>query len=119
MPIRGEVKKARIPVRLWAPIGQVESQALDQLTNIANLPFVFKHVAAMPDVHLGKGATIGSVIATKGAIIPAAVGVDIGCGMCAVELPFKVDLLGGDKKLRELRRSIERSVPTGHNGNRD
>jgi tRNA-splicing ligase RtcB len=70
------MNKGNVPVKIWSPIEQVESQALDQLTNIANLPCVFKHVAVMPDVHLGKGATVGSVVATKGAIVPAAVGGD-------------------------------------------
>lgn len=98
-----------VPVKIWSD--HVESAALDQLKNIAALPFVFKHVAAMPDVHLGKGATVGSVVATKGAVCPAAVGVDIGCGMCAVKLDglTREDL--GD--LAALRHSIERSVPVG------
>ncbi len=113
MPILGEVKKARVPVKIWSPIGQVESQALDQLTNIANLPFVFHHVAAMPDVHLGKGATVGSVIATKGAICPAAVGVDIGCGMAAVRTNLRADDFGGGTTAK-IRSSIERGVPVGN-----
>lgn len=118
MPIKSVVTKAKVPVKIWTDVQGIENDAVQQLVNTANLPFIYKHVAAMPDVHLGKGATIGSVIATKGAIIPAAVGVDIGCGMCAVKLPFQIDELGGDKGLRELRSRIERSVPTGHNGNR-
>jgi tRNA-splicing ligase RtcB len=95
----------------------VESAALDQLTNIANLPFVFKHVAAMPDVHLGKGATVGSVVATQRAVVPAAVGVDIGCGMAAV----KTNLTSHDFKdgmLAKLRSSIERGVPVGFNAHK-
>ena len=113
MPILGEVSKTRVPVKLWSPLGAVESQALDQLTNIANLPFVFHHVAAMPDVHLGIGATVGSVIATKGAICPAAVGVDIGCGMAAV----KTNLTSkdfGDGVASKIRSAIERGVPVGN-----
>lgn len=94
---------------------QVESSALDQLTNTANLPFVFKHVAAMPDVHLGHGATVGSVIATKGAICPAAVGVDIGCGMMAIKT--NLDAIIVQDKIKEIRHSIERSVPVGFNKN--
>ena len=86
------IKKSRVPIKLWAPIEEVESGALDQLLNTANLPCVFKHVAVMPDVHYGIGATVGSVVATKGAIIPAAVGVDIGCGMMAAQLPFTADV---------------------------
>ncbi len=81
MPVLSNIKSAHVPVKIWSPESEVESQALKQLQNVASLPFVFKHVAAMPDVHLGIGATVGSVIATKGAVIPAAVGVDIGCGM--------------------------------------
>lgn len=84
MPIQQVLTKARVPIKIWSD--EVESAAIDQLTNTANLPFVFKHVAAMPDVHLGIGATVGSVIATKGAICPAAVGVDLGCGIMAIKL---------------------------------
>jgi len=78
MPI-SELKSKNVPIKLWTPIHEVESQALDQLKNIGSLPWVFHHVAVMPDVHLGKGATVGSVIAMKNAVSPAAVGVDIGC----------------------------------------
>lgn len=114
MPILGVVSKARVPIKLWAPIHEVESAALDQLTNIANLPFVFKHVAAMPDVHLGKGATVGSVVATEKAVCPAAVGVDIGCGMAAVRTSL-TSASFGDGDLAKLRHSIERGVPVGFN----
>lgn len=76
MSFKGILNKGRVPVKIWSYLHEVESAALDQLTNISNLPFVFKHVAAMPDVHLGKGATVGSVVATKCAICPAAVGVE-------------------------------------------
>ena len=113
MPILGEVNKARVPIKIWAPVGDVESQALDQLTNIANLPFVFHHVAAMPDVHLGKGATVGSVIATKGAICPAAVGVDIGCGMAAVKTNLTSHDFGHGVAAK-VRAEIERGVPVGN-----
>lgn len=116
MPIKKVLNvRPGVPVKIWAE--EVESQALTQLKNIAALPFVFKHVAAMPDVHLGKGATVGSVVATKGAVCPAAVGVDIGCGVAAVQLKdLRVERLGD---LAKLRHSIERSVPVGHEGNRD
>ncbi len=117
MPIKKVIGDTRVPVKIWTE--DVEAEASEQLRRTANLPFVFRHVAAMPDVHLGKGATIGSVIATKGAIVPSAVGVDIGCGMCAVQLPFSIESLGGSEKLRELRHSIERSVPTGRDGNKE
>ena len=73
-----------VPIKAWTRGVPVEDEARRQLINVARLPFIFRHVAAMPDVHLGIGATVGSVIPTIGAIIPAAVGVDIGCGMCAV-----------------------------------
>src|SRR3954462_7927199 len=71
------------PVKMWTKGVAVDAKARDQLSRAARMPFVFKHVAAMPDVHVGIGATVGSVIPTKGAVIPAAVGVDIGCGMMA------------------------------------
>jgi len=73
------------PLKLWDGHGAFEGSAMAQLHNVAKLPFIHKHVAGMPDVHWGMGATVGSVIATKGAIVPAAVGVDIGCGMMAVK----------------------------------
>lgn len=96
-------------IKSWAT--EIEQEALSQLEDLANLPFIFNHIAVMPDVHAGKGSTIGSVVATKGAIIPAAIGVDIGCGMCAVKLPVKIDVFGDS--LKDLRHSIERSVPVG------
>src|SRR5258708_22390259 len=113
MRMIGEVNKGRVPIKIWAPLDQVESQSLDQLVNIANLPFVFHHVAAMPDVHLGKGATVGSVIATKGAICPAAVGVDIGCGMAAVRTNLRADDFSGGTTAK-IRSSIQLRVPVGH-----
>lgn len=73
----------KLPIKAWTRGVQVEDAAKQQLLNLSNMPFIHKHIAAMPDVHWGMGATVGSVIATKGAIIPAAVGVDIGCGMAA------------------------------------
>ncbi|MGI4851634.1 MAG: RtcB family protein [Janthinobacterium lividum] len=98
-------------VKIWAK--DLDRETLNQIDQVAKLPFIFEHVAVMPDAHLGKGSTIGTVIATKGAIIPAAVGVDIGCGMCAVKLPFKIDCFGDS--LAKLRSSIERSIPVGFN----
>lgn len=73
------------PIKAWTNGVQLESKALDQLKNVASMPFIYRWVAAMPDAHWGMGATVGSVIATKGAIIPAAVGVDLGCGMVAAQ----------------------------------
>jgi tRNA-splicing ligase RtcB len=87
----------------------IEEQSM--LRNVSRLPCLFKHVALMPDAHLGKGSMVGSVIATKGAVIPATVGVDIGCGMMAVKTPFKSVILEG--KLKALRLAIEEAIPTG------
>src|SRR5262245_58707003 len=100
-----------VDVKMWTRGVPVEAEAKQQLANTAQLPFVFRHVAAMPDVHFGIGATVGSVIATKGAIIPAAVGVDIGCGMMAVQTTLKAKDL--PESLAALRSRIERAVPHG------
>jgi tRNA-splicing ligase RtcB len=99
------------PLKLWDSHGAFEPQAMQQLRNIASLPFIHRHVAGMPDVHLGKGATVGSVIATKQAIIPAAVGVDIGCGMSAVRTSLTASDLPDN--LAPIRAAIERTVPKG------
>ncbi len=99
------------PIKAWIDHVYIEDQALQQLRNIASMPFIHKHVAAMPDVHLGKGATVGSVIATKGAVIPAAVGVDIGCGMMAVRTSLNAKDL--PDSLSAIRSDIERAVPHG------
>jgi tRNA-splicing ligase RtcB len=98
-------------VKMWVRGVPIEEEAKKQLANTARMPFIFKHVAAMPDVHLGIGATVGSVVATKGAIIPAAVGVDIGCGMMAVQTTLKAADL--PESLVTLRAEIERAVPHG------
>ena len=96
--------------RLWIPLDQVESQALTQLRNIASLPWV-AHVAVMPDVHFGKGATVGSVIGMRGAVSPAAVGVDIGCGMGAVRTSLTSAEL--PESLRRIRSDLEEAIPVG------
>lgn len=98
-------------VKAWVRGVSVEDAAREQLRRVARLPFVHRWVAAMPDVHLGKGATIGSVIPTAGAIIPAAVGVDLGCGMMAVRTSLAASHLPDD--LRPLREAIEAAVPHG------
>jgi len=98
-------------VKMWTRGVPVDDSAKAQLANIARMPFVHSHLAVMPDVHLGKGATVGSVIATQGAIIPAAVGVDIGCGMMAVQTSLKAKDL--PESLAALRARIERAVPHG------
>jgi len=105
-----EVPGVRVPIRMWADPATVESQAMQQLRNISSLPWI-AGLAVMPDVHLGKGATVGSVIAMKGAVCPAAVGVDIGCGMSAV----KTSLTARDlpDNLSRLRSAIERTIPVG------
>jgi tRNA-splicing ligase RtcB (3'-phosphate/5'-hydroxy nucleic acid ligase) len=100
-----------MPIKRWTKGVPVEDAALRQLENTARLPFIHKWVAAMPDVHFGLGATIGSVVATKGAIIPAAVGVDIGCGMMAVKTTLKARDL--PDSLKEMRFAIEKAVPHG------
>ncbi|MBM3107185.1 RtcB family protein [Pseudomonas sp. V1] len=99
------------PIKLWTQGVPVEDEARKQLINTAKMPFIFKHLAVMPDVHLGKGSTIGSVIPTLGAIIPAAVGVDIGCGMIAAS----TSLVASDlpENLHRLRSAIEKAVPHG------
>src|SRR6476646_1115803 len=100
-----------VPIRAWTRGVPIEPEARKQLLNVARLPFIFKWIAAMPDVHWGIGATVGSVIATKGAIIPAAVGVDIGCGMMAVQTTLRAQDL--PDSLSALRSHIERAVPHG------
>ena len=100
------------PIKGWVRGVPLEDKAHEQLRNIAAIPFVGPWVAVMPDVHLGKGATVGSVIPTRGAIIPAAVGVDIGCGMAAVRTTLTASDL--PDSLAQLRNGIERSVPVGN-----
>jgi tRNA-splicing ligase RtcB len=100
-----------VPLKLWDSAGPFEAGAMQQLRNVASLPFVFHHVAGMPDVHWGKGATVGSVIATRAAIVPAAVGVDIGCGMMAVRTSLHANQLPDG--LGEIRAEIERAIPKG------
>jgi tRNA-splicing ligase RtcB len=103
------------PIKAWTRGVPVEEEAKQQLRNIASLPFIYRWIAVMPDVHLGKGATVGSVIPTTKAIIPAAVGVDIGCGMMAVRTSLNARDLPDD--LRALRSTIERAVPHGRTAN--
>ncbi|NWE25920.1 RtcB family protein [Pseudomonas gingeri] len=104
------------PIKLWTQGVPVEPEARQQLMNTAKMPFIFKHMAVMPDVHLGKGSTIGSVIPTVGAIIPAAVGVDIGCGMIAACTSLTASDLPDN--LHGLRTAIERAVPHGRSSTR-
>ncbi|NUU25637.1 MAG: RtcB family protein [Streptomycetaceae bacterium] len=108
-----EVPGARdVPIRMWTDPAAVEGQAMQQLRNITTLPWLHG-LAVMPDVHFGRGATVGSVIAMKGAVCPAAVGVDIGCGMSAVKTSLKARDLPDD--LSKLRSRIEAAIPVGMN----
>jgi tRNA-splicing ligase RtcB len=109
MPIVQTLHKGRVPVHIYTD--DIDHAALQQLLNIAGLPIVHPHVAAMPDVHAGIGATVGSVIPTQSAIIPAAVGVDIGCGMNAVRTTLTASQLPDN--LARLRSAIEAAVPVG------
>lgn len=111
MPIKRVITKGKVPVKIYTD--DIDPSAYEQLANMAQMPFIHSHIAAMPDVHRGIGATVGSVIPTKGAIIPAAVGVDIGCGMNAVRLSLGANELPDN--LRGLRSAIERDVPVGFN----
>ncbi|TDV50977.1 RtcB family protein [Actinophytocola oryzae] len=105
------IRGKHVDIRLWTQPETVEDQAMRQLHNIAALPWTFRHVAVMPDVHYGKGATVGSVIAMRDAVSPAAVGVDIGCGMTAVRTSLKAEDLPAT--LRHLRSQLERAIPVG------
>ena len=105
------IKGQHVDIHLWTQPATVEDQAMRQLRNIAALPWTFKHVAVMPDVHYGKGATVGSVIAMRDAVSPAAVGVDIGCGMTAVRTSLTAEDLPAS--LARLRGLLERAVPVG------
>jgi len=107
-----QIESHGAPIKAWVKGVPVEQEAQQQLRNIAMLPFIHSHIAVMPDVHLGKGATVGSVIPTKGAIIPAAVGVDLGCGMSAVRTSLNANDL--PDSLSRIRGGIERTIPHGN-----
>ena len=116
MPVRQEIHEGLVPVKVYT--GEMEPAARAQLVNISRLPIVHHHVAAMPDVHLGIGATVGSVIPTRRAIIPAAVGVDIGCGMMAARLSLTANELD-EPALKKTFGQISRDVPVGFDQHRD
>jgi tRNA-splicing ligase RtcB len=116
MPVKEVLTSGRVPVKIWTD--EVDDRSREQLSNIASLPFIHHHVAAMPDVHLGIGATIGSVIATHKAIIPAAVGVDLGCGMVAARLSLTANEID-EKALQKVFDQISRDVPVGRDQHRD
>jgi tRNA-splicing ligase RtcB len=109
------IEGGHVPIKAWTRGVPIEESALKQLRNVASLPFIHKHMAVMPDVHWGMGATVGSVIPTVGAIIPAAVGVDIGCGMMAVKTTLRAEHLPDN--LAGLRSAIEAAVPHGRTDN--
>lgn len=116
MPVKTVLDGSAVPVRIWTD--DIDEGSKAQLANIASLPFIHHHVAAMPDVHLGIGATIGSVIATHRAIIPAAVGVDIGCGMVAARLSLTANDID-EKRLKKVFDQISRDVPVGRDQHAD
>src|SRR5690349_5007848 len=116
MPVRSEIHEGLVPVKVYTT--ELEPAARQQLVNISKLPIVHHHVAAMPDVHLGIGATVGSVIPTKQAVIPAAVGVDIGCGMIARRLTLSANELD-EERLRKVFNQISRDVPVGFESHKD
>lgn len=109
MPIKLMLNKGKVPVKVFTE--DIDSASINQLVKMAQLPFIHSHIAAMPDVHHGIGATVGSVIPSKGAIIPAAVGVDIGCGMNAIRLSLKASDLPDN--LHAVRSAIEKRIPVG------
>lgn len=100
----------RIPIKMWAD--RIDENALAQAHNLASLPYAFHHVALMPDVHCGLGMPIGGVLATKGVVVPNAVGVDIGCGMCAIKTSLRVEDVD-DKRIRRVLSAIRNRVPLG------
>ncbi len=116
MPVKQVLDGSTTPVKIWTD--DIDEGSKAQLANIASLPFIHHHVAAMPDVHLGIGATIGSVIATHQAIIPAAVGVDIGCGMVAARLSLTANDID-EKRLKKVFDQISRDVPVGRDQHTD
>src|SRR6185295_20260405 len=107
-------EEGHVPIKAWVKGLPLEDAARQQLRNVASLPFIHKHVAVMPDCHWGMGATVGSVIPTVGAIVPAAVGVDLGCGMMAQQTSLRAAQL--PDSLGALRLAVERAVPIGGPG---
>lgn len=99
------------PVKIWT--SDVEESAMRQIENLTTLPFLFHHLAIMPDVHAGMGMPIGGVLACKDAVIPNAVGVDIGCGMCAVKTSWKVEDIPADVLRKQIMRGIRKRIPLG------
>ncbi|MDD2549916.1 MAG: RtcB family protein [Bacteroidales bacterium] len=112
-PFKGSVviETEKLPIKLWLPADEMDEDTLQQARNLANLPFAFGHIAIMPDTHLGYGMPIGAVLATRGAIVPNAVGVDIGCGMCSLRTSLN-DIETSD--LKDIMGIIRNTVPVGH-----
>src|ERR671919_2697761 len=116
MPVKETIEQGAVPVKVFTD--DLEASARQQLVNLSQLPIIHHHVAAMPDVHAGIGATVGSVIATKQAVIPAAVGVDIGCGMIAARTSLSGDQLD-QKNLKRVFDQITRDVPVGRDQHKE
>ena len=116
MPVRQTIDEGRVPVKVYTD--EVEASARQQLVNLSKLAIVHHHVAAMPDVHTGIGATVGSVIATHRAIIPAAVGVDIGCGMIATRTSLTANELD-EPRIKRVFDQISRDVPVGRDQHKE
>jgi len=115
-----QTNQMSVPLKAWLPSCGTDEQTLEQMSKVCSLPFIFRHAALMPDGHLGKGSAIGAVVPTKGAIIPAVTGVDLGCGMMAVQTTLNANHLPDN--LRNIRRAIEKAIPHGrteHGGRRD
>lgn len=106
-----EIELNGTPVKIWAK--NVDPHAMKEIVNLSSLPFIFHHLAFMPDVHGGKGMPIGGVLATKGVVVPNAVGVDIGCGMCAVKTSLKVDDIPSEVLRKQILRGIRKQIPLG------
>lgn len=106
-----EIELNNVPVKIWAK--GVDPHAMKEIVNLSTLPFVFHHLAFMPDVHGGKGMPIGGVLATRGVVIPNAVGVDIGCGMCAVKTSLRVEDIPSDVLRKQILRGIRKQIPLG------
>lgn len=107
---RATIETERLPIKLWLDVDQVDEGALEQARNLANLPFAFKHIAIRPDVHKGYGMPIGAILATRGAVVPNAVGVDIGCGMCSLRTEL-TEIATSD--LKKVMGIIRETVPVG------
>ena len=106
-----EIELNNVPVKIWAK--GVDPHAMKEIINLSTLPFIFHHLAFMPDLHGGKGMPIGGVLATKGVVIPNAVGVDIGCGMCAVKTSLRAEDIPSEVLRKQILRGIRNQIPLG------